>query len=128
MNTALLHECATRSHAGTITFPEVVMKLMSAGVESYHVDFYRGETTYYMPDGTSHIEPTPMPAAQIANDFSASAMEEAVRGAQSGILKYPEFLKAAMAAGCVGYLTAITGKRVIYSGRTGDAHTEFFPS
>ncbi len=32
-----------------------------------------------------------------------------------------------MAAGCVGYFVQITGRRVIYFGRSGESHVEQFP-
>jgi hypothetical protein len=39
MNTLAITEAAQATLAGTLPFPEIVAKLMSAGVEYYHVDF-----------------------------------------------------------------------------------------
>ena len=56
MNTQIMEETTSRSLQGTITFGEVVMKLLAIGVESYHADLVRKEKTYYMPDGQTHLE------------------------------------------------------------------------
>ena len=125
---AAIDECHERSHAGTITFPDVVGKLTQAGVESYHVDFYRGETTYYLPSGESRVIARTPPATPIAHDFSAPAVIAAIRAVQQGGIDYAEFLRRVRAAGCTGYSAYLAGRRVVYGGRTGESHTEFFPS
>ena len=63
----------------------------------------------------------------IAREFSASAVQDAVRRAQRGEVFYPEFVKLTAQAGCVGYFVQITGRRVQYFGRDGDVHVELFP-
>ncbi|MBI2803281.1 MAG: DUF1398 family protein [Gammaproteobacteria bacterium] len=124
---ATIEECAKRSHDGSIDFGSVVMKLMSVGVESYHADYRRGETTYYLPNGDSHVVAFPTSHATIAENFVASEIQAAVRGAQTGTVKYPEFKTRTMAAGCVGYCVWIVGGTVQYFGRRGQVHTEHFP-
>ena len=114
-----IEECAKRSHDGSIDFGSVVMKLVSVGVESYHADYRRGETTYYLPNGESHVT--------VAENFVASEIEAAVRGAQAGTVQYPEFKTRTMAAGCIGYCVWIAGGNVQYFGRRGQVHTEHFP-
>lgn len=37
------------SNQGSIHFGQVIGQLMGAGVESYHVDYRSGRTTYYLP-------------------------------------------------------------------------------
>ena len=97
------HECAIRSHEGSIAFPQVVAKLAAAGIERYHADFQAGVTTYYLPDG-------------------------AEKSVQRGEMNYQQFVARVMAAGCVGYTVFIAGRRVIYGGRNGDQQVELFPS
>jgi uncharacterized protein YbcV (DUF1398 family) len=63
----------------------------------------------------------------IAAEFSAAGVEAAVRQAQRGEIKYPQFSEQAVAAGCVGYFVQISGKCVQYFGRNGEIHTEWFP-
>lgn len=122
-----ISECAALSAAGKIHFGQVVERLTHAGVERYHADYSRLETTHYAPDGTSHVvrmEHEPMP---IAMRFSAEGVAAAVKQAQRGEIMYPEFTRHVLAAGCVGYFVQISGKRVQYFGREGDVHTEWFP-
>jgi uncharacterized protein YbcV (DUF1398 family) len=125
--TAMIQECAALSIAGKISFGAVVNRLMGIGLERYHADYTRHECTYYMPDGQSLVVPVNHSPQPIAQTFSATGVEAAVRQAQRGEIFYPEFLKQTFAAGCVGYFVQITGRQVIYFGRNGEQHVEKFP-
>jgi uncharacterized protein YbcV (DUF1398 family) len=120
-------ETAELSASGKIHFGQVVMRLMKAGIERYHVDYCRMETTYYTPDGGSYVVPVHHDQTSLAEAFSAKMVEESVRQAQRGEIMYPQFTRQALAAGCVGYFVQITGKCVQYLGRNGEIHTEWFP-
>lgn len=125
--TSIVRGCAALSASGKIHFRDVIQRLTAAGIERYHADYTRMETTYYTPQGGScivplHHEPTPIGAA-----FSKEQIEAAVRKAQRGEIMYPEFTRLALEAGCVGYFVQITGQRVQYLGRKGEVHTEWFP-
>lgn len=122
----IVKECAARSHAGTIGFPEIVAKLTAAGVEQYHADLRRQETSYFLPDGRVLTETLHMPEGAIAGPFNAAGVEAAVRGAQRGELGYRGFLTRIMAAGCVRYFTYLQGRNVTYLGRRGEQHVEPF--
>lgn len=124
---AVIDENSKKSHTGTIDFGTVVANLMAVGVESYHADYRRGETTYYLPGGETHITRLPATDIKIADAFSAEAVQAAVRGAQAGRVKYPQFVELTMAAGCVGYMVWIAGRHVQYLGRRGEFHVEHFP-
>src|SRR5690606_19676518 len=123
---ATIHEAAKASAEGRVSFAEVVGNLIAAGVERYHVDFVRGETTYYRSDDTDVLS-LHVPLGKPAAEFSRTGVAAAVRGAQSGALKYPAFCRQALEAGCVGYIVSMVGRRVVYYGRTGDSHVEWFP-
>lgn len=125
---AVIEECKALSIAGAIPFAEVVRRLSEVGVERYHVDLSRHETTYYLPSGDSHVSATGGPSDPVAEVFDGAGVERAVRAAQRGEIIFPEFLRRVRAAGCVGYFTQIAGRRVQYIGRTGDMHVEPFPS
>jgi uncharacterized protein YbcV (DUF1398 family) len=124
----VLQECTEASDQERITFPEVVMKLMHAGVERYHADLLRAEKIYYLPSGESHrvaahaIEATP------PNDFVAAGIEGAVRAIQHKKIQYREFCERIAQAGCVGYIVSLAGRRAVYYGRSGDSYVEPFPS
>ena len=91
-------ECATLSAAGKIHFGEVVGRLMNAGIERYHADYSRGESTYYTPDGGSCVVPMEHETMSIAQDFSASGVEAAVRQAQRSEIIYPQFTRQLLAS------------------------------
>jgi uncharacterized protein YbcV (DUF1398 family) len=126
--TQVIQECALGAMNGALTFPEIVGKLASVGVERYHADYPRQEITYYMSDEESLVVNTPHPLHPIAKDFSATSVEAAVRQSQRNEHSYLDFIRKTTAAGCVGYFVQITGRRVIYFGRDGDCHIEHFPS
>lgn len=132
---SVIRECTARSAAGTISFGDVVGRLMEAGVERYHADYCRRENTFYMPDGSSlvvamadgdatsaDLAPPPIAAA-----FSARDVEAAIRCAQRGEIMYPEFVRLTTEAGCVGYFVQLSGRCVQYFGRNGEQHVEPFP-
>jgi uncharacterized protein YbcV (DUF1398 family) len=125
MNVA--EECAALSASGKIHFGEVIARLMKAGIERYHADYSRSENTYYAPDGGSYVVPMEHEHMPIAQHFSASGVEKAVRQAQRGEIMYPQFTRQALVAGCVGYFVQVSGKCVQYFGRNGEIHTEWFP-
>jgi len=123
----VVEECTSASDESRMSFPEVVGRLMSAGVERYHADLVRSEKTYFLPDGESRVIPNDGIGRAPASEFSASSVEAAVRAVQKGEINYKTFCERVLDAGCVGYHVHISGKRVIYYGRGGDSHTEYFP-
>lgn len=125
---AAMEECVRRAHDGTITFAAVVARLREAGVESWHTDLRRLETTYYMPSGESYVVKLSPPDAPIAGGFDADLIAAAVREVRRGELTFLAFLRRAMAAGCVGYMVWIAGRQVQYFGRHGEHHIEHFPA
>jgi uncharacterized protein YbcV (DUF1398 family) len=123
---AIMTECTQASDEERMSFPDVVGKLMAAGVERYRADMIRCEKIYFMPDGRSVVTPahrSPMPAQA----FSAAGVDAAVRAIQRGEIQYREFCARIAAAGCVDYLVSLAGRCAIYYGRTGESHIEPFP-
>ncbi|MFO1003903.1 MAG: DUF1398 family protein [Planctomycetaceae bacterium] len=125
--TQVIQQCAHGALAGKLTFPEIVGQLAQISIERYHADYSRREITYYFPDGDSVVISTPHPSHETAAQFSASAVADAVRQSQRNAHTYLDFIQKTMSAGCVGYFVQITGRRVIYFGRTGEFHVEHFP-
>lgn len=115
------------SNQGTIHFGQVIGQLVSAGVESYHVDYRSGRTTYYLPDGSTADFSFERPQHNIADAFDGDAVRAAILGAQQGRVMYPEFKKLSQRAGCVAYTVWIAGRHVVYLGRGGETHIERFP-
>lgn len=122
-----MHWATNESDAERAIFPDVVRKLVAAGVERYHADLVCSTKTYYLPNGEHEVTPCHRVAAA-AKDFDAKAVEAAVRASQAQTIKYREFCDRIAAAGCVGYFVSFAGRRAVYYGRTGDSHVEWFPS
>lgn len=127
MRTSIIHEVLAESQAGKLIFPEVVRKLLEAGVESYFCDLAAGKEIFYMSDGETHEEGMTLARRAIAEEFSSSGVLAAIRGAQTDTIRYPEFVRQATEAGVIGYWAFLTGKKVIYFGRKGELHVEEFP-
>ena len=130
MDTAIrdvMIEASRASDEGNQSFGEIVKQLADAGVERYHQDFSRSERTYYLPNGESEVVRNESVGTTPTGAFSARGVEAAVHAVQAGAIKYKEFCRQVMEAGCVGYLVSIAGRRVVYYGRTGDTHVEYFP-
>lgn len=125
---ALIYSVFEQSNSGEIHFGEVIQRLISAGVESYFVDYRRGETTYYFPNNQSIRHIFESDIRTIAKIFNPIQIKQAILGAQSGQIMYPEFKKLTYSAGCIGYSVWISGKSVQYFGRLGEYHTELFPN
>jgi uncharacterized protein YbcV (DUF1398 family) len=124
---AILDECTRGSDEERLSFPEVVMKLATAGVEQYHADLRRAEKTYYMPDGDSCVVPAAPVAARAGERFASSRVEAAVRAIQAQTIGYQVFCERILEAGCVGYIVSLAGRRAVYLGRTGESFIEPFP-
>lgn len=121
--------CLHAAHDGSLSFPDIVGQLISAGFEGYAVDYRRNSQIFYMPDGdsvTMDMEPS---AGTVAVVFGAAEVERLVRWAQANPTdySYAAFCEKAKAAGCAGYLVSFLGRRVVYFGRTAETHVEHFP-
>jgi uncharacterized protein YbcV (DUF1398 family) len=125
MKTELMQRALRGSEAGELRFPEVIGMLQEAGVESYQVDFLRGDDTFYLPDGRIHAEA--IPVGEVAAEFSRDGVVDAIRGAQADRIRYPEFVRRILNAGVAAYRVHLTGKRAVYVGRKGEMHVEEFP-
>jgi uncharacterized protein YbcV (DUF1398 family) len=115
------------SNQGSIHFGEVIAQLMGVQVESYHVDYRSGRTTYYLPDGATLDCGFEKPQQAIAEAFNGDAVRAAILGAQQGRVMYPAFKTLSQRAGCIGYTVWIAGRHVTYHGRKGETHIERFP-
>ena len=72
--------------------------------------------------------PLTTPNTEIPTPFDKPALLAAIQGAQRGEVKYPDFMRLSMEAGCVGYIVWMSGRHVAYFGRRGEVQVEHFPS
>jgi len=121
--------CLLAAHDGSLSFPEIIGRLIAAGFEGYTVDYRRNSQTYYLPDGDSVTMDMQPSAGSVAAAFDATKVESLVRWAQANPADYSylAFCEKAKAAGCAGYLVSFPGRRVVYFGRTAETHVEYFP-
>lgn len=124
----VLTECIAASREERMTFPQILGKLAAVSIERYHTDLVRGENTYYLSTGESQSLPMGKELGAPAAAFSAAGVESAVRATQSGQIRYNEFCRRVLQAGCAGWQVSMLGKRVVYYGRTGETHVELFPT
>jgi uncharacterized protein YbcV (DUF1398 family) len=128
MKSEIVAEAALATLIGSIPFPEVVRRLMETGVEYYHVDYVALQKTYY--SGSGEIIKTPITyegLPSVSANFDADALRAAILDSQQNGQHYRDFTRRAMSAGVQGYMAFLRGQRVIYWGRNGDQHTEWFP-
>jgi len=123
-----LNETVELSLAGKITFPEIVRRLIANHVERYIADLVGLKITYFNNSNEFHEASFKFNAFNIAQEFNATNVKNAIIDSQQGRIDYQTFLKRIMSAGCTHYEVFITGKRVIYFGRDGNHHIELFPS
>lgn len=127
---ALAQDCLAASENGTLTFPQIVGALIDGGFESYIVDFRRETATYYLPSGESVELPAHEAEGPVAAAFDVAVVQAAIREAQTLApgYTYRGFCAKVKAAGCAGYIVSFSGRRAVYFGRTGEIHTEHFPT
>lgn len=121
--------CLNAAYDGTMSFPEIVRKLIEAGYEGYVVDYRRNTTTYFLPDGQSVELENRRSDEAVAAQFNQSGVAAQIKWAQdnSPDYSYAAFCKNVKALGCAGYFVSFLGRRVLYFGRTGETHVEYFP-
>jgi len=122
-----IQEAAQGSSEGRLHFGQVVAMLAQAGVESYACDYRAHKTTYYLPSGEALSIELELPEVPVADAFDVQGIKAAILGAQQGEVKYPQFKRLSLEAGCVGYVVWIAGRHVSYFGRKGEMHVERFP-
>ena len=128
MNTDTIAECMNLSFADT-PFPQVVQRLIGAGVQSYTADLVKLRNTYYGADSEAYDEALPLAdGPAIARAFDSTAVAATVKSIQRGEVGYAEFLRRIMRSGCSHYEVFIGGRKAMYFGRDGAFYTEPFPA
>jgi len=128
VNTQTIEECMKASFADT-PFPQVVQRLVGAGVTSYTADLVKLRNTYYGPAAVAYDEALPLKGGPaIAPEFDSATVAATVKCIQRGEIGYAEFLRRIMNAGCSHYEVFISGRKAMYFGRDGEFYTEPFPA
>lgn len=75
---AVIQSTFEASNEGRIHFGDVIARLVDVRVESYHVDYRSGRTTYYLPDGATLDFGFERPPEGIAVAFDGDAVRSAI--------------------------------------------------
>jgi hypothetical protein len=81
-------ECLDGAEGNTLTFPQIVGKLMQEGFEGYAIDFRRALATYYTPGGDSIEVPMHKVDVPVAPSFDAVRVQAAIKEAQQLVPGY----------------------------------------
>ena len=128
MDTEKILETSRRSLEGALSFPEVVKILLEADVEYYHLDYVALQQTCYSADGRTVVAPFALEALPpVAAELTVDELKGAIPDSQRHGQKFGDFSRRAMQAGVQGYHVFLRGQRVVYLGRKGDQHVEWFP-
>lgn len=128
MNAIRIRQMVAVTLSGALPFPEIVDKLISEGVEYYHVDYACMRFSFYGDDGGVVIAPLTFEGMPpVASSFDGAELKAAILDSQQKGQKYRQFCARAMEAGVQSYYAFLRGKRVLYIGRQGDQHVEWFP-
>ncbi|WP_284734357.1 hypothetical protein [Sphingosinicella terrae] len=122
--------CLDGAYDDSLSFPQGVQALGEAGFEAYLVDYRTNTRAHYRPDGETLVLDNPHRSAAVDADFDQPAIAAAIRWAQlqPPDYSYAGFNRVVTAAGCAGYFVSLSGRRVVYFGRTGEIHVEHFPA
>ena len=126
---AIAQQCLNGAYDKTLSFPDIIGMLTSAGFEGYTVDYRRNATIYYLADGDSIVLDNRPSDRTVAPQFDQRAVADQIKWAQANPpdYSYAAFCKNVKALGCAGYMVSFPGRRVLYFGRTAETHVEHFP-
>ena len=128
MDSDRIRKIAEVTLSGSMPFPEIVGNLIEEGVEYYHVDFASLSSSFYSANGGVAVAPLVLEGLpEIATEFNAAELRAAILDSQRNGQKYRLFCVRAMMSGVQSYFAFLRGQRVLYLGRRGDQHIEWFP-
>ena len=109
------------AQASARNYPELVNKLLYAGVQSYTVEVSTGITLYRLQNGSLHLHTPGTEPREVALAFDRQHTVEAIRSNQEGKIDYREFIGEIARAGVRFYEATLNGnnKRVTYIGLGG---------
>lgn len=127
MNANEVRRMAEATLKGEVPFPEIVGSLIREGVEYYHVDYIAGSFSFYSASGAIVVTPLTFEGLpEVASEFKVGDLKAAILDSQQNGQKFRQFCARAMNAGVQSYFAFLHGQRVLYIGRQGDLHVEWF--
>jgi len=128
VNADVIRKMAEVTLSGSMPFPEIVGNLIKEGVEYYHVDYVSLSFSFYSANGGVVVAPLALEdMPEVATDFNAAELRAAILDSQQNGQKYRQFCVRTTMSGVQSYFAFLRGQRVLYIGRQGDQHVEWFP-
>lgn len=128
MNAATIEQLARATLDGSMPFPEIVGRLIEEGVEYYRVDYRALQFTFYGTAGGVVVAPLLFEGLpEVGESLDLPGLRAAIHDSQANGQKFRDFSARAVRAGVQSYSAFLRGRRVVYQGRQGDQHTEWFP-
>jgi uncharacterized protein YbcV (DUF1398 family) len=128
VNADVIRNLAEATLSGSMPFPEIVGNLIKEDVEYYHVDYISLSVSFYSAAGGIVASPLTLEdLPPVAVDFDIAELRAAILDSQQHGQKYRQFCIRAMQSGVQSYIAFLRGQRVLYLGRQGDQHVEWFP-
>jgi uncharacterized protein YbcV (DUF1398 family) len=128
MNADVVRKMAAATLEGDMPFPDIVGNLIGEGVEYYHVDYVSRSFSFYSASGGVVVVPLVFEGLpEVASDFNVAELRAAILDSQQNGQKFRQFCDRAMKSGVQSYFAFLRGQCVLYVGRQGDQHVEWFP-
>ena len=128
MNADTINLLARATLDGSMPFPVIIGELIAEGVEYYYVDYAACTFTFYSDEHSTVTAPLLFEGLpSVSKNFDVAALKSAIFDSQQHDQKFRIFCERAMHARVGGYFAFLHGQRVVYFGRQGDLHTEWFP-
>lgn len=116
----LREEQIQEAYKTATSYPDLVFKLITIGVQSYTVHVATGIILYRFDGGAHELHQQNSIDRKVADDFSRELTIMAVRDNQQGKTDYPGFMNDIAKAGVQFYEATFTGNlRVTYIGAGG---------
>jgi len=106
------------SYSTAENYPDLAMKLIAAGIESYTVDVSSGIAIYRVKGGVTHVHIPVSEPRVIERHFNRELTIQSIRDNQDGKTSYADFIAGIARAGIRFYDVILNGdnKRCIYMG------------
>ncbi|PUE40705.1 DUF1398 domain-containing protein [Limnohabitans sp. Bal53] len=128
MNTTTILQLAKATQSGSLPFPEIVGRLIQEQVEYYLVDYRSQEFRFYGVHGGVVTAPLVFECLpDVLDSFDLPSLKLSIHDSQVNGQSFRDFSSRAMRAGVQSYCAFLRGQRVLYLGRQGDHHVEWFP-